>query len=243
MSEPLSRSSCFVPWVDFCEFKPIGAVRKRFFALYWTKSALSTLARARLNAFAVPPISIYPHNQNGTMPMYSPPMQTPGQFAQGPHYDPRQSWTTRPAFPNPAFSPPSYPPPPSAAYPRNPYPPTPPSPKFSPNPPSGPSLPTVPHSISGSQSILPPPATSEKLPTNPLPDQMSLVDRMREVQTLILEIHRLESDAGPNNRSRIQELQQRVTELSDTQNSNVAVTTSGPVLGPPPAYAQDGRDP
>jgi hypothetical protein len=171
------------------------------------------------------------------MPMHSPPIQTPGQFAQSPHYDPRQSWTTRPAFPNPAFSPPSYPPPPSAAY----YPPTPPSLKFSPNPPSGQSLSTVPHSISGSQSIFPPPATSEKLPTNPLPDQMSLVDRMREVQNLMLEIDRLESDAGPNNRSRIQELQRRVTELSDTQNSKVA--TFGLVLGPPPAYAQDGRDP
>jgi len=176
------------------------------------------------------------------MPMYSPPMQTPGQFAQSPHYDPRQSWTTRPAFPNPAFSPPSYPPPPSPAYPRSPFPPTPPSPKFSPNPPSGPPLPTAPHSISGSQQISPPPATSdsEKPPTNPSPDQMSLVDRMREVQTLMLEIHQLESDAGSNNRSRIQELQRRVTELSDTQNSNVA--TSGLVLGPPPAYAPGGRD-
>ena len=174
------------------------------------------------------------------MPMYSPPMQTSGQFAQSPHYDPQQSWTIRPALPNSAFSPPSYPPPPNAAYSRTPYPPKPPSPKFSPNAPPGPSLPTAPHSISESQSILPPPATSEKLPTNPLPDQMSLVDRMREVQTLMLEIHQLESDAGPNNRLRIQELQRRVTELSDAQNSNVA--TSGLVLGPPPAYAQDGRD-
>jgi len=67
------------------------------------------------------------------------------------------------------------------------------------------------------------------------------MDRMREVQTLMLEIHRLESDPGTNNRSRIQELQRKVTELSDTQNSNVA--TSGQILGPPPAYGQDGRDP
>jgi hypothetical protein len=69
---------------------------------------------------------------------------------------------------------------------------------------------------------------------------MSLVDRMREVQTLMLEIHQLESDPGPDNRLRIQELQRRVTELSDTQNSNVAASSL--VLGPPPAYAQDGRN-
>ena len=46
--------------------------------------------------------------------------------------------------------------------------------------------------------LTPPPATSEKPPTNPPLDQMSLVDRMREVQTLMLEIHQLESDPGPN---------------------------------------------
>jgi hypothetical protein len=176
--------------------------------------------------------------------MYTSPMQTPGQFAQSPHYDPRQSWTTRPTFPNPAFSPLrelSSPSPPSAAYPRSPYPPTPPPPRFSPNPLSGPSLPTAPQSISGSQSTSPPPPISEKPPTNPSSEQTSLMDRMQEVQTLMLEIHRLESDPGPNNRSRIQELQRKVTELSDTQNSNVA--TSGQVLGPPPAYAQESRDP
>jgi hypothetical protein len=89
--------------------------------------------------------------------------------------------------------------------------------------------------------LTPPPATLEKPPTNPSPDQISLVDRMLEVQTLMLEIHQLElSDPEPmaNNRWRVQELQRRVTELNDTQNSNVAI--SNLVLGPPPAYAQDG---
>jgi hypothetical protein len=174
------------------------------------------------------------------MPMYSSLVQTPGQFAQSPHYGSRQSWTTRPAVPNPAFSPPSSPPPPSAASPRSPYPPTPSSPRFSPNPPSGPSLPTAAQSIPGSQSISPPPLISEKQRTNPSSGQTSLMDRMREVQTLMLEIHELESEPEPNNRSRIQELQRRITELSDTQTSNAA--TSGQVLGPPPAYAQEGRD-
>ena len=194
-----------------------------------------------MNAFAVPPTPAYPHNQNGTMPMYLPPAQPPGHFAQSPHYGRGEPWTTRPAFPNPAFSPPqelSYPPPPSNTYPHSPYSTTLPSPKPSPN---FPSLPPAPYPISGSQSTSPPHATSEKPQIDPSSDQTNLMDRMREVQALMLEIHRLESDPGPNNRSRIQELQRRVTELSDTQNSNVA--TSGQILGPPPAYAQDGRDP
>ncbi|KIM41093.1 hypothetical protein M413DRAFT_445818 [Hebeloma cylindrosporum] len=197
--------------------------------------------RARMNVFAVPPIPVYPHNQNGTMPMYLPAMQPPGQFSPSPHYGQRQSWAPRPGFPNPAFSPPQpYPPPPGAAYPSSPYPPAPSSPKFFPNPiPTSPPNPA--HSRSGSHSTSPPHPISEKRRTNPSSEQMSLVDRMQEVQTLMLEIHRLESDPGSNNRVRIQELQRRVTELSDTGNSNVA--TSGQVLGPPPAYAQDGRDP
>jgi hypothetical protein len=70
---------------------------------------------------------------------------------------------------------------------------------------------------------------------------MSLTDRMHKVQMLMMEIRRLESDPGPNNRTRIQELQRRVAELSDIQNPNVA--TSNQILGPPPAYSRDGRDP
>jgi len=167
--------------------------------------------------------------------MYLSPMQT---SARSPHYDSRQSWTTRPAFPNPAFSPlQELSPPPSARHPRSPCPPTPASSKSSPSPPSGPSLPTAPHSISGSPLISPPLTTSEEPPTNPPPDQISGVDRMREVQTLTLEIHRLECDPGPNDHSRIQELQWRVTELSDSQNSNVATSglafTSSCALRPP----------
>jgi hypothetical protein len=63
---------------------------------------------------------------------------------------------------------------------------------------------------------------------------------MREVQMLMVEIHRLENDSRPNNRARIQELQQRATELSDTQNSDVAA--SGQMQRPPPAYLEDIQD-
>jgi len=144
--------------------------------------------------------------------------------------------------PPPAFPSPTLPrsqslsyPPVSAAYAHGPDPSTPSSPNFSLPPPSQPTQ--APHPIFQPTPTPTPPPIGEK--AVPLA-QVDLMDRMREVQTLMVEIHRLESDPGPHNRERIQELQQRVTELSDTQNSNV--TTSGQALGPPPAYVQDGRD-
>jgi len=59
---------------------------------------------------------------------------------------------------------------------------------------------------------------------------------MRQIRTLMLEIHRLESDPEPNNRSRIQELQQRVTKLSDTHNSNVATWSTSSVRSRRPRF-------
>jgi len=179
-------------------------------------------ARARCNAFAVPLVPAYGH----------PPTQPPQNFGQNPYYP--QPWTTppptltSPAFPQPPSS--SYQPPP-AAYARGQDPMT---SNLSLNPPSQPNQATQPIS----QPIPLPPLVGEK--QIPL-EQMTLADRMHEVQTLMIEIRRLESDPGPNHRTRIQELQRRVTELSDTQNPNVS--TSVQVIGPPPAYTQDARGP
>jgi len=182
-------------------------------------------ARARCNAFAVPLIPAYPH----------PPTQPPQNFGQNP-YQP-QPWTTppptltSPSLPQPSIL--SYQPPP-AAYARAPDPMTPSFPNLSPSPPSQPNQAPLPIF----QPVPLPPIVGEK--QIPL-EQMSLADRMHEVQTLMVEIRRLESDPGPNNRMRIQELQRRVTELSDTENTHVS--TSVQVIGPPPAYTQDARDP
>ncbi|KAF9554692.1 hypothetical protein CPC08DRAFT_712704 [Agrocybe pediades] len=63
----------------------------------------------------------------------------------------------------------------------------------------------------------------------------TLVDRMREVQTLMLEIHTLESEGGSNNNERIQELQRRVAQLSRTDGNSASVGSSDPPPYFPPA--------
>ncbi|KAF8815605.1 hypothetical protein BYT27DRAFT_7213041 [Phlegmacium glaucopus] len=87
---------------------------------------------------------------------------------------------------------------------------------------------------------------------------LDLVERMRQVQVLMVEIHKLENESGGavNHRQRIQELQRRVMELSDTMpatttdvvgqrqvGSNIP-STNLPGLAsvhtsePPPAYVR-----
>ena len=56
---------------------------------------------------------------------------------------------------------------------------------------------------------------------------------MLEVQTLMVEIHRLEGESREGNQQRIQELKQRVGELSGT-DGRMPVPDS--FLQPPPAY-------
>ncbi|KAJ3505616.1 hypothetical protein NLJ89_g7325 [Agrocybe chaxingu] len=83
--------------------------------------------------------------------------------------------------------------------------------------------------------------------TAPIPT--SLLERMREVQRLMMEIHKLEGRPGATqeeegtNRQRIRELQQRITELSERESDNRVDDTTGPspmtpaIREPPPAYA------
>ncbi|KAF9054549.1 hypothetical protein BJ165DRAFT_728570 [Panaeolus papilionaceus] len=79
---------------------------------------------------------------------------------------------------------------------------------------------------------------------SPQPNQLTLVERMREVQLLIMEIQRLEGQANrEGNRDKIQTLQQRITELSDTHipfDDNHTNTFAFPmpniISEPPPAY-------
>ncbi|KIM40790.1 hypothetical protein M413DRAFT_446168 [Hebeloma cylindrosporum] len=92
----------------------------------------------------------------------------------------------------------------------------------------------------GQPLTLHPASSDPELPptANSLPEQTSLLDRMREIQTLMVEIHHLESDPGSNNHSKIQELQQRIAELGDAQDSDTdEISSQG--LGPPSGSAQD----
>jgi hypothetical protein len=57
------------------------------------------------------------------------------------------------------------------------------------------------------------------------------MDRMREVQILMVEIHRLENSSEERNSQRIQELKRRVMELSNTDEHESVHTAQ-----PPPAY-------
>ena len=118
--------------------------------------------------------------------------------------------------PNPMPNPQQFPPTPQQ-FPPTPqqFPPTP-QPFFNPQP----SPITVP------PTTLPNPATSS---------DGSDLNRMLQVQTLMLEIHRLESESREGNQQRLQELKQRVGELSGTGG-----IMQGPdSLPPPPAY--DGK--
>ena len=75
---------------------------------------------------------------------------------------------------------------------------------------------------------------------NPSTSSLSLIDRMQQVQTLMVDIHQLESKSGERNSQRVQELRQRVIELSDIDRRepvhNPADTTPN-CLPPPPAYS------
>ncbi|PPR06205.1 hypothetical protein CVT24_000650 [Panaeolus cyanescens] len=85
-------------------------------------------------------------------------------------------------------------------------------------------------------------AAEREPPSQPI--HPSLIERMREVQLLIIEIQRLESQTNlEENREKIQALQQRITELSDTHTSpgeDYATTITFPmpnvISEPPPAY-------
>ena len=87
------------------------------------------------------------------------------------------------------------------------------------------------------------PASTTTLPlTDPATDGS---DRMRQVQMLTAEIHRLESESREGNQQRIQELNRRVAELRGTDG------LPGPIFLPPAydvkqnigrtEYGADGR--
>jgi len=95
------------------------------------------------------------------------------------------------------------------------------------NPQPVPSAPiTVPNQVAHPmpipQPFSPAPINPSTTPQNPATSS-ELMDRMRQVQMLMVDIHRLESEG---NHQRVQELKQRVAELSGTDS-------------PPPAYLPD----
>jgi len=211
---------------------------------------VSAVKRAR-NALRNPlpgPVGYPQRPQSHAMPLRGyqlPPMPPPSISAQ--NRPPLQETWTMPA---PAYTPSYQPPTPQ----------TPASPRFNnastPPPRSFP----IPQPAQSPRSAAPPepraspanPPAEVNFPSSPLrsapspPEQSSsLVERMREVQNLMLEIHRLESDtSSQNNRTRIQELQRRVTELSDTEAQPPPMPTTGAVnnVTQPPPYTSDGRD-
>lgn len=91
-----------------------------------------------------------------------------------------------------------------------------------------------------STPVIPNPSTPPQ-PTEP-PD---LMERMRQVQVLMVEIHRLESDPeSGRNDQRVQELKQRVIELSNTDGQDRAHIPFDPVQPPPayPSYENNSRE-
>lgn len=69
-----------------------------------------------------------------------------------------------------------------------------------------------------------------------------LMDRMRQVQLLMIEINRLEGESRDGNYQRLQELKQRVAELSATDMRTGPGMASAPDAfpsQPPPAYPLD----
>lgn len=67
-----------------------------------------------------------------------------------------------------------------------------------------------------------------------------LMDRMRQVQILMVEIHRLESDSREGNHQRLQELKQRVAELSAT-DGRMPSNSFPPPPGPPAYYSSSTK--
>jgi hypothetical protein len=89
------------------------------------------------------------------------------------------------------------------------------------------------------QPFSPAPTISTTLP-NPATSNSNLMDRMQQVQMLMLEINRLESESREGNHQRLQELKRRVAELSaaDGHRDMPSVPES---LPPPPAYLSDAK--
>ncbi|KDR84687.1 hypothetical protein GALMADRAFT_237553 [Galerina marginata CBS 339.88] len=190
-----------------------------------------TAAIMRQNALPGP--ILYPQRPQSAMPLqgyYTQPRPPANSYTQ--NRPPNQNTWNPPA---PAYSPPYQPPPaPPPASPRfnnNPPPPVFPTPTV-PSPPQPPSNRSQPGSQPQTTVADPPPRPEEdgsQLQTN-------LLDRMREVQTLMLEIHQLESQPGSQtNRTKIQDLQRRVTELSGVD--------SRPAPPPIVAAVNDNREP
>jgi len=115
----------------------------------------------------------------------------------------------------------------------------------------------IPNAIRSPNTAIPPPFLSIVHPQEPPPIHspirsptlapnltLDLVERMRQVQIMMIEIHRLENEStSGNHRQRIQELQQRVMALSDTAPDTTIgshQTTSNlppaETSDPPPAY-------
>ena len=86
----------------------------------------------------------------------------------------------------------------------------------------------------------PAPITTQSTPPPNPATSSDLMDRMRQVQMLMLEIHRLEGESREENYQRLQELKQRVAELSATDMRTGPGMTSVPdSYQPPPAYPLD----
>ncbi|KDR84690.1 hypothetical protein GALMADRAFT_133933 [Galerina marginata CBS 339.88] len=129
------------------------------------------------------------------------------------------------------------------------------SPSFNQNP----TRPAPQGAIPTSRSQIQPQPPSDQLTANPSlqstplppqpPDQvpadepMSLLNRMRQVQTLMLEIHRLETASSrDDNRERIEELHRRVADLSDSQDPPPPRNTVAETREPQPYMLDDRID-
>ncbi|KAH9484606.1 hypothetical protein JR316_0004088 [Psilocybe cubensis] len=153
-----------------------------------------------------------------------------------------------PSFPVPNTSPPRTP-----QVPRAPQTPRTPQTPREPQAPSTHSYPQASSHPPSQEPTVPDPPQESSVPLTPADTgtsvhAMSLMDRMREVQSLMLQIHNLEKEpANSDNRAKIQALQSRVTELSDVSEappvptSTTHVASDNPPRQPPP-YALDGRD-
>ena len=87
------------------------------------------------------------------------------------------------------------------------------------------------------QPVIPSSVISNSSSPPELASTSDLMDRMRQVQVLMVEIHRLENASGERNTQRIQELNQRVMELSSAdRHEPTPASQPTPDSQPPPAY-------
>ncbi|KAF8888710.1 hypothetical protein CPB84DRAFT_1749443 [Gymnopilus junonius] len=199
--------------------------------------------RARAAAMNLPRNAVYSSRpQSMAVPMQGyniPPPQPTSTYS--PNRPVRQqTWNTpAPPYTAPPHAPSS--PPRSPASPRF-NPPHGPPPAFPvPQPASPPPAPQVSPHNPPVEIHFPKPSTTS--PSPPPPQSLSLMERMREVQMLMLDIHRLESDTtGTHNRARIQELQHRVTELSNVDSQGTLAEVNPRNAREPPPYNLDGRE-